>query len=158
MGVRLFLDTSAFVKHYVDEPGGDEVDALLAEADSLTVSVLSFPECVSALQRLWREGRLDVGQADRLRAAMAGDLAHADICQIVADVVDAAVACLGRHRLRTLDALQLGSALVVGPDLFVSADRRQVEAAAKEGLQRALRVSGVPIRLLTLAGRPATMP
>ena len=39
-----------------------------------------------------------------------------------------------RHPLRALDALHAGSAIVYQPDLFVSADRRQTEAADREGL------------------------
>jgi len=34
-----------------------------------------------------------------------------------------------------LDALHIGSALVVGPYLFVSADRRETAAAEAEGLR-----------------------
>ncbi len=33
-----------------------------------------------------------------------------------------------------MDALHLGCALLVKPDLFVSSDRRQIEAAEREGL------------------------
>jgi hypothetical protein len=34
-----------------------------------------------------------------------------------------------------MDALHLGCALIVEPDLFVSSDHRQLEAARREGLK-----------------------
>ena len=69
-----------------------------------------------------------------LKDAVLVDLASAVVCHLVPEVMDVSVACLERHPLRTVDAIQLGSALVVGSDVFVSSDRRQIEAARREGL------------------------
>lgn len=50
------------------------------------------------------------------------------------EAFEQAIRCLEQYPLRTLDALHIGTALAYQPDLFVSADRRQVEAAKREGL------------------------
>jgi hypothetical protein len=51
------------------------------------------------------------------------------------EVVARTIKCLENDPLRAMDALHLGCALVVEPDLFVSSDHRQIQAAGKEGLK-----------------------
>ncbi len=132
--MRMFFDTSALVKRYIEEPESDTVARLLEGAESLIVSALFLPECVSAFRRLVREGRLSPREYEQLKGTVLADLADAIICHVVPEVVDLAVDCLERHALRTLDAMQLGCARAVGPDLFVTADRRQEVAAVADGL------------------------
>jgi uncharacterized protein len=62
------------------------------------------------------------------------DLSDADLCDLSQDTFEQTIRCLENHSLRALDALHVGSALVYQPDFFVSADRRQAMAAAREGL------------------------
>jgi len=132
--LRLFLDTSALLKRYVRERGSEVVDSALGRAEAVGVCVLAWPETVSALVRLRREGRLEEEAGDRLKAAVARDLEAMDVCDLTPWILDRAVACLERHRLRTLDALHLAAALVWRADVLLSADRRQLAAAAAEGL------------------------
>jgi len=132
--MRIFFDTSALTKRYVEEEGSEKVRALCAEADALGVSVLVVPELISTLCRLVREGRLSSANYRSLKSAVQADLSDADLCDLSQDAFEQALRCLEGHALRTLDALHVGSALVYQPDLFVSADRRQAEAADREGL------------------------
>ncbi|MBU2600719.1 MAG: type II toxin-antitoxin system VapC family toxin [Actinobacteria bacterium] len=133
--MRVFLDTSALVKRYVDEPGSDTIAAVLAEADRLIVSALTLPECVSAFRRLAREGHVTSEQYERLKAIVLLDLSDAVVCHVVPEVIDLAIDCLEQYPLRTLDAMQLAGARAVKPDLFVTSDRRQAHAARSEGLE-----------------------
>jgi predicted nucleic acid-binding protein len=132
--MRVFFDTSALTKRYVDEEGSEKVTALCVEADALGVSVLVIPELISTLCRLVREGKLSSADYQSLKSAVQADLSDADLCDLSQDAFEQAIRCLEQHPLRALDALHVGSALVYQPDLFVSADRRQVEAADREGL------------------------
>jgi predicted nucleic acid-binding protein len=132
--MRVFFDTSALAKRYVEEEGSEQVRALCAEADALGVSVLVVPELISTLCRLVREGRLSSEEYQSLKSAVKADLSDADLCDLSQDAFRQALRCLEGHSLRALDALHVGSALVYQPDLFVSADRRQAEAADREGL------------------------
>lgn len=133
--MRVFLDTSACAKRYVDETGSDKVLALCQAADSLVVSVICLPELISALARLVREKRLDRGQYQQLKTQVMADLADADICQLTADVLTSVVPLLEMHALRAMDAIHIACALLVQPDAFVSADRMQLAAARKAGLK-----------------------
>jgi predicted nucleic acid-binding protein len=132
--MRVFFDTSALTKRYVEEEGSEQVRTLCAAADALGVSVLVVPELISTLCRLVREGRLSSGDYRSLKSAVQTDLSDADLCDLSQDAFEQALRCLELHPLRALDALHVGSALVYQPDLFVSADRRQAEAADREGL------------------------
>jgi predicted nucleic acid-binding protein len=132
--MRAFFDTSALTKRYVEEEGSEQVRSLCAEADSLGVSVLVLPELISTLCRLVRENRLSSEDYQSLKSAVLADLSDADLCDLSQETFEQTLHCLERHPLRTLDALHVGAALVYQPDVFISADRRQAEAASREGL------------------------
>lgn len=132
--MRVFFDTSALTKRYVEEVGSEKVLELCAEAETIGVSVLVLPELISTLCRLVREGRLSAENYQNLKSAVQADLSDADLCDLSQEAFEQTVRCLESHPLRALDALHVGSALSYKPDLFVSADRRQAEAAGREGL------------------------
>ena len=133
--MKLFLDTSAFAKRYVAEQGSEKVLTLCHEADSLVVSVICLPELISTLSRLVREKKLAKAAYLDLKAHAMADLADVDICQITPGVLASVVSLLETHPLRAMDALHLACALAVTPDIFVSADLRQLAAARKAGLK-----------------------
>ena len=51
----LYLDTSAFVKLVVDEPGAAEAREWFAETRRAASSVITYPEAAAALSRRDRE-------------------------------------------------------------------------------------------------------
>ena len=133
--MKVFLDTSAFAKRYVAEPGSDQVMDLCQQADSLFVSVICLPELISTLSRLVREKKIAQADYRKLKGDAIADLADVDICQITPGILSAVIPLLETHPLRTMDALHVACALAVEPDVFVSADHRQLAAAQKAGLR-----------------------
>lgn len=133
--MKLFLDTPAFAKRYVAEQGSDKVIALCQQADSLVVSAICLPELISTLSRLLREKQLSKAVYQKLKEDAMGDLADVDICQITHDVLASVVPLLESYPLRAMDALHIACALAVEPDLFISADHKQLVAARKAGLK-----------------------
>jgi uncharacterized protein len=133
--VKVFLDTSAFAKRYVDEQGSDKVMAFCLKADSLVVSVICLMELISTLSRLVREKRLTKAEFRKLKDEALANLTDIDICQITSEVQISVVSLLELHPLRAMDAIHVGCALNVKPDVFVSADHRQLAAARKAGLK-----------------------
>jgi predicted nucleic acid-binding protein len=133
--VKVFLDTSAFAKRYVAEQGSDKVLAMCQQADSLVVSVICLPELVSTLSRLVREKKLTKAAYRTLKGDAMADLADVDICQITPEVLASVVSLLELHPLRAMDALHVACALACKPDVFASADHRQLLAARKAGLK-----------------------
>lgn len=53
----LYLDTSAFIKLYVNEPGAEAVRAAVAGAEQIHAHWIAYPEMRAALARLHRMGR-----------------------------------------------------------------------------------------------------
>ena len=132
--MKVFLDTSAFAKRYVVEKGSSAVMALCEQADVLVVSAICLPEFISALTRLLREKKLVQKEYEILKVGALSDLADVDICQITQPVLMSALTLLESNPLRAMDALHVACALNVGTEFFVSADRRQLKAAGKAGL------------------------
>ena len=131
----MFLDTSAFAKRYVAEKGSNKVVELCQQADGLIVSVICLPELISTLSRLLREKKLTKADFRKLKSDAMTDLADIDICQLTPNVLATVVALLESYPLRTMDAVHVACALAVEPDIFVSADHRQLSAARKAGLK-----------------------
>lgn len=133
--MKVFLDTSAFAKRYVAEQGSDKVLDLCQQAESLIVSVICLPELISTLSRLLREKKFTKADYQKLKGDAMADLSDVDICQITPDVLASVVSLLETHPLRAMDALHIACALAVKPDIFISADHRQLSAARKAGLK-----------------------
>jgi predicted nucleic acid-binding protein len=93
----------------------------------------------SAIARRAREGAFAVSRRDRMTAALDGDLPALAVVEMIPEITAEARALLGRHPLRTGDAIQLASCLYLQRELreavsFVAFDRRLSDAARAEGL------------------------
>ncbi len=141
-----YLDTSAVVKRYVAERGSAWVNLLTdpQQYAFLFLSKLTLAEFVSALTRRQREGKLaDAVYADLLRVFYADCQTQYQLIDLTDGIIMAATPLFERHPLRTLDALQLATALHAQRFIlnnyqstltFVSADERLLSIARTEGL------------------------
>ena len=135
----IYLDTSLLVKLYVPEPDSPAiVDAIHADSQ-IVLSDLAQVEFASAVARLVREGLLGKARGRDLLRRLDADWKRFFRVQVSDAVIEESRSVLKRHALRTLDALQLGTALVVGRSApsalrFGTADRRLARAAEAEGL------------------------
>ena len=132
--MRVFFDTSAFVKRYVQESGTDKVLALCDQATEIGLSGIVLPEIISAFCRLRREARITEAQYQHLKRQLLADIEDITLCDLAPSVLVQAVASLENNVLRGMDAIHIGSALVLHVDLFVSADAKQCQAARNAGL------------------------
>jgi len=106
------------------------------------LSIICFPEMVSTLNRLIREGKLEKAAYRQTRLLIEADLKDIEICDLSQSVIACAIKCLEKYTLRTSDAFHVVCAVSVKADMFVSSDKRQIEAAEKEGL-KVLKVQGI---------------
>ncbi len=133
--MRVFFDTSAFVKRYVSEPGTDAVLDWCDQATEIGLSGIALPEIISAFCRLRREDKITDTQYRQLKTLLLADIEDAAICDLSPVVLGQAVASLENNVLRGMDAIHIGSAVALKADVFVSADKRQREAVARAGLR-----------------------
>lgn len=132
--MRVYFDPSAYAKRYIDEHGTQEVLAWCEQATELVLSVIAIPELISALCRMRREARLTSNQYRRIKRDLMVDIADALICETTPRVIQNAVNVLEANPLRGMDAIHIGAALACSAEVFVSADKRQCDAAKKSGL------------------------
>jgi uncharacterized protein len=131
----VFFDSSAFVKRYVSEAGTAAVLAWCDQAAEIGLSGIALPEIISAFCRLQREGRITAVQYQSLKSLLLADIEDAAICDLTPTVLAQTVSSLESNVLRGMDAIHIGSAVALKADVFVSADERQLEAAARAGLR-----------------------
>ena len=129
-----FFDSSAFVKRYVGEEGTEAVLSLCDRASEIGLSGIALPEIISAFCRLHRERKISDAQYRQLKSSLLTDIEDAAVCDLTPQVLAHAMVSLETNVLRGMDALHIGSALTLKADVFVSADRRQCDAAARAGL------------------------
>lgn len=138
-----FLETSALVKLYVQEPGTDRLLPLITDQPENRFAVLAIApvEVRSAIRR--REQAGDIGAVDVI-AILDSLRAHLEtrfLKQVVNDaVIDTALEVIDRYALRAYDALQLAgclllSSLGVEVCMFVCSDHKLLEAAYAEQLR-----------------------
>jgi len=136
--VKTLFDTSAFVKWYIEEPGSQTVEALCLTATELALSVICIPEILSALNRRVRERDFSPAQYEKAKEGFLDDIADIEIVSLTPEVVSICTAILEASPVRAMDALHVACAVQWGAELFVSADKKQVAAARKAGLQTRL--------------------
>ncbi len=132
--MKLAVDSSSFAKRYVEEMGSAELQRFLGDASELAFSVVLVPEIISGLNRRLRERVLTVAEYRAVKKQLLDDVADATVLQITPSVVSRSVKLLESNALRAMDSLHVACAIEWRADLFVTADRKQFEAARKSGL------------------------
>lgn len=133
--MRTFFDSSAYAKRFVEEKGSDIVEEICRNTTSLALSIICVPEIISALNRRLREKNIEQGDYRLAKTRLLEDIEDITIVNITPGVIVKSVELLENNILKAMDALHLACALEWNPDLFVSSDSRQTEAAQKAGLQ-----------------------
>jgi hypothetical protein len=133
--MRIFFDSSAFAKRYIEEPGSEKVENLSAQATMLGVSSICLPEIISGLCRLRRDSILTRNEYEVTKRALLKDFEDISVCNLTPAVIGQAIHILETNTLRTLDAMHIGCALEWQAEAFVSSDLRQISAAKKTGLK-----------------------
>ena len=137
--MAIYLDTSALVKLFIDETTRPPVVDAVRGAPPLVIGWLSLVEFRSAIYRKVQSGEMTAGDATRVFS----DFVQAprqpavivpyqeSILQRASTLIDSH----GTNGLRTLDALQISTALESGNTLFGTSDRPQADFAKSAGLE-----------------------
>lgn len=131
-----YVDTSAFLKLLVEEPGSKEAAAVWDVADRRVSSRLLYPEARAALAAARRADRLDARGLAQARTDLERLWAGVDCVELAAALAERAGDLSEEFALRGYDAVHLASAeAVADPDtLLLAADGRLLDAAAFLGL------------------------
>jgi len=132
-----FFDTSALIKRYIVEPGSPMVDTIYDEADSIFVSVVSEIEAHSTFRRPLIEKAITSSDHLVLKEEFGLDFEFFNVVQLDGPVIESAKTLIYKYQLKTLDSIQLASALSLAGeiDAFIVCDERLIRAGKKEGLK-----------------------
>ena len=132
--MNVFFDSSAWAKRYIEESGSGQVEEISLKADAVTLCILCVPEIISAFSRLRRENKLSEDQFIQLKNVFLTEIRDIEMINITSGVIAQSVDLLQNYPSRTLDALHIACARTGEIDLFVTSDRRQMDAAEASGL------------------------
>ena len=137
--MKLYLDTSALVKLYVEEEGSARVRSGVEDAEIVATSEIAYVEARAALARRRREKAFSLASYRRLMSDLETDWDTYLTIPATISVIRDAAALAERHALRAFDALHLASAKLLQEDarpealLFASWDDTLDRAARHEG-------------------------
>ena len=132
------------MKLFVLEDGSQNLIQLVERTEDRekVISALAPIEVRSAIRRRERLGDISDAHADQALSALLAESRRLVEQPLSSDVLSRAAALLDRHALRSLDALQLATSLVLREQLlhneellFICSDNRLIEAAAAENLK-----------------------
>lgn len=141
---RFFFDTSALVKLYHEEDGTEKLTAILfQEKPRIVISDLAIIEMISTLAKKVRTRAIDIAAFNEAVSAFEEDVFRFEVIEIESQIKKRASDLLKNvgleNGLRTLDSLQLASALVFSEfstlNLFVASDTGLLHAATLLGLE-----------------------
>jgi predicted nucleic acid-binding protein len=127
--MKIYFDSSAFAKRFIEEPGSQEIDDICQQASEVGLSIICFPEILSALNRRLREKSINQDEYTLAKNQLAEEISDIDIINITPEVVERAGFLLETNVLRAMDALHVACAVEWQAELFVTSDRRQEKAA-----------------------------
>lgn len=135
----LFADTSALLKLYIEEPGSERMQTIVAASEEVAASLLTYGEIYATLARRRREASLSAAQHAVATAEFERDWREMVQVPLGPETLAEIPALCSRYPLRGGDALQLASALRFTrnrlPLVFACSDQQLLEAAAGEALE-----------------------
>lgn len=127
--MTLYVDSSALLKRYVDEPDSDRAQELLSSDPALVTGRHTVVEVRRNLSRV-----LPPQDASAARASFASDLASFAIVELDHATCELAATIAEQTGVRTLDALHLGAARRLGTTvILLTFDVRQAVTARAIG-------------------------
>ena len=134
-----YLDTSALAKWYLNEPFSEEFEAFIQEQSTAAISRLTVVEFRCLLARRRRAREITKAVESRVYASFEKDVGAGflQVYPIADEHLIAALALitrLGKHPLRTLDALHLAIAKGIRCRQMATADKTMADASKAAGL------------------------
>ena len=135
----LYLDTSALVKRYFEEPYSNEVAEQWRNAGEIATSSVAYAEALASFHRKSREAALDAEILGTISNNFRSDWQTLIRIQVTDELNTYIDRALSAHALRGFDAIHLASAMVLYEKLresllFICFDQRLTQAAKSEGI------------------------
>jgi predicted nucleic acid-binding protein len=132
----LYLDTSAKVKLYADEPGSALVRQAVAKAEIIASNIIAYAETRAALARKHRQGGIDDTVLAEIKQAFKRDWSRIHRLPVNEMIVQRAGELAEQYGLRGYDSVHLTAAeslqTVLGPPIVFACFDNELNQAARE--------------------------
>jgi predicted nucleic acid-binding protein len=138
--VIVYLDASAMVKLYVEEPGSLEVAELVEGASVVGTALITRAEVSAAMARAARRQVITVEEAEAILQGFRRQWEQVHRLQVTENIVERAAGLAWRFGLRGYDAVHLACAvfwreMIEEPVVLATYDRELWEAARQSGME-----------------------
>ena len=130
--MRAFLDTSSLFKKYFEEEGATKLDELLESITTIIVAPITILETNSIIESRIRDHSLNSADAKWIEKELSFDYNFFGIVEFNENLMIQSLRVIRMYQLKVLDGIQLGSALISSPDIFIVSDKKLFKAAKKE--------------------------
>ena len=132
--MNIFCDTSALIKKYISEKGSDKFEKILSKTDNIYVSAITEIETISTFKRLLVEKAIDKNEYDMILKDFETDYHFFSVVSFDRQIIKNAVNMINQYQLKTLDSIQLGTAVFLKNEIdsFVVCDEKLIKAALRE--------------------------
>lgn len=136
----LYLDTSAWLKLYVEETGSDAVQAAVEQAEQVCTHLIAYAELRAALAKAQRMNRLDATQKAQLLPIIDHDWEALNIILPTEMLIKRAANLADQFGLRGYDSVHLAAAEAISlqimpqPLIFACFDNQLNDAAKALGV------------------------
>jgi predicted nucleic acid-binding protein len=134
--MRIYFETSAFMKILLGEPEADLARMAWDDADRIATSLITYTEARATVAAAARNGTLAPDEVTIVRSTLERMWGQCDVVDVTRAIASVAGDLAETWRLRSLDAIHLASVLEVADDRTVlqTWDRRLAFAARSIGL------------------------
>jgi hypothetical protein len=130
--MKIFFDTSTFVKRYVKENGSIEVLDYFNQAQQVLLSSIYKIEFYSAINRRVMEKSIKENDLKILLQEFMFDEKYFDKIPFSDDIELISINVVKKYKLKTLDSIHLASAIYSEIDIFLTSDKKLFQAAELE--------------------------
>lgn len=130
--MRAFIDTSSLFKKYIEESGADTFDTLLQSVTEIIIAPITLLEINSIIERRIREKSLNTSDAKWIEKEFMFDLNFYGVVEFNEMLTAECIRIIRKHQLKVLDGIQLSSAIIAKPDVFIVSDKHLFKSAIKE--------------------------
>ena len=136
----LYLDTSALVKRYFEEPYTEAVITKWREAKEIVTSSAAYAESMAVFYRKQREAAIDDALIEQIVSDLRTDWSSFIRIQVNDELNEYIDKAIASYPLRGFDAIHLASAMIMHEKfqadlLFSCFDQKLSQAAQAEGIR-----------------------
>ena len=130
--MKIFIDSSSLVKKYNFETGTDKLFHLLEKTTEVYVSHITYLETINTFNRRHAQKEISSTDLNEALTKLNHDLQYFSTISWDDTLKNLCIKLVNKYRLKTLDVIQIGSAVKASSRLFVTSDKKQSQIAKKE--------------------------